>query len=80
VIRRLAPHCSRVEMADLPYRKDELKLLKAMGRETANIHFGSKDALDGVKSDLLARKAEWLTKAATAMVEATRKDWTDWRG
>jgi hypothetical protein len=78
-VRRLAPHCSRVEMADLPHRKDELKLLKAMGEETANLHLGTPDRVAEVKGHLATRKAHWLRAAATAMVEATERDWQEWK-
>jgi hypothetical protein len=79
VIRRLAPHCSRVEMTELPHRTDDLRLLRAMGRETANIHLGSKDAIPAVRDDLSRRSPKWLFHCATAMADATRKDWADWR-
>ena len=78
-IRRLAPHCSRVELTELPHRTDDLKLVKAMGRETANVHLGSKDAIDAVKKDLAQRPAKWLFHAATAMADATRADWREWQ-
>jgi hypothetical protein len=79
VIRRLAPHCSRVEMTELPHRTDDLRLLRAMGREIANIHLGSPDAIPAVRDDLAKRSSKWLFHAATAMADATRKDWNDWR-
>jgi len=78
-IRRLAPHCSRIELTELPHRTDDLHLLRAMGRETANIHLGSKDAIAAVKKDLAKRPAKWLFEAATAMAEATKADWTEWQ-
>ena len=78
-IRRLAPHCSRVELTELPHRTDDLKLLRAMGRETANIHLGSKDAIAAVRKDLAKRPAKWLFEAAAAMAEATRADWKEWQ-
>ena len=40
IVRRLAPDCSRVELAALPKDRDEQKLLQAMGQETANVHVG----------------------------------------
>lgn len=80
VIRRLAPHCSRVEMADLPKDRDHDHLLRTMGRETANIHLGSQERIADLRHHLAAQKPGWLAKAATAMAEATRKDWQDWRG
>jgi len=78
-IRRLGPHCSRVELTELPHRNDDLKLVKAMGRETANVHLGSPDAIDALKKDLAKRPAKWLFHAATAMADATRADWAEWR-
>ena len=78
-IRRLAPHCSRIELTELPHRTDDLRLLRAMGRETANIHLGSKDAVAAVKADLAKRPVKWLFDAATAMAEATKADWKEWQ-
>jgi len=79
VIRRLGPHCSRIEMADLPDRKDEAKLLKAMGAEIANIHLGDPDQIHAIKQDMASRKPHWLRNAAQAMLAATEKDWKEWR-
>ncbi len=78
VIRRLSPDCSRIELADLPKQRDELKLLKAMGFETANVHLGSREAVAAVRADLARRPAGWLAAAAKAMVEATTHDWQAW--
>ena len=52
--------------------------MNAMGRETANIHLGSKQAIAAVRKDLDARPGKWLFRAATAMAEATRADWQAW--
>jgi hypothetical protein len=41
IVRRLAPDCSRIELAALPRERDETRLLHAMGWETANVHLGS---------------------------------------
>ena len=41
IVRRLAPDCSKIELAAVPREKDETKLLHAMGWETANVHLGS---------------------------------------
>src|SRR5205807_1378378 len=38
IVRRLSPHCSRIELATLRAPGKELRLLRAMGWETANIH------------------------------------------
>jgi Uncharacterized protein conserved in bacteria (DUF2252) len=78
VVRRLAPDCSRVELGMLPKGQDELRLLEAMGRETANIHSGSMRAIARVKRDLGKRRDGWLHNAAKSMVEATTEDWKKW--
>jgi hypothetical protein len=78
VLRRLAPDCSRIELATLPKAKDELKLLNAMGWETANVHLGSPAAVGNLLKDLRKRPAKWLLKASTAMARATMADWKEW--
>jgi hypothetical protein len=80
VVRRLAPDCSRVEMGMLPKGRDEERLLEDMGRETANIHMGSKRAIARVKRDLTKRRVGWLHDAARSMVRATTEDWQRWIG
>jgi hypothetical protein len=80
VVRRLAPDCSRVELAMMSKDHDAHKLLEAMGRETANVHLGSRRAIARVERDLAKRPAAWLHHAAREMVEATIKDWNEWRG
>jgi len=80
VLRRLAPDCSRVELAMLPMDRDQHKLLEAMGRETANIHLGSKHTIKKVKQDLAKRPDGWLHDASKTMVEAITKDWQSWCG
>ena len=78
LIRRLAPDCSRIELGSLPKTRDELKLLHAMGRETANIHLGTKAAVGRVLKDLSQRPGKWLRRAAEAMAKATLEDWKGW--
>jgi uncharacterized protein DUF2252 len=41
LMRRIGPHCSRIELADFPKRSDEVRILEAMGGETANVHLGN---------------------------------------
>ncbi len=81
VVRRLAPHCCRVELATLPSQRDDKRLLRAMGRETANVHLGSgPGAAAAVRADLDQRSShQWLRHAAEAMEDATRADWKAWR-
>jgi len=78
LLRRLAPDCSRIELSQLPKKRDALKLLKAMGFETANIHLGTKNAAQRITADLKKRPARWLYEAAQAMEQATRADWRSW--
>jgi len=79
IVRRLAPDCSRVELASMPSERDESRLLRAMGFETANVHLGTPRAAKAILRDLAKRPADWLHKAATAMVKATTADWREWR-
>jgi hypothetical protein len=79
LVRRLAPDCSRIELASLAAERDEARLLYSMGWETANMHFGSPQAIPKIKRDLTQKKGRWLHKAAKAMYKATLKDWEDWR-
>ncbi len=79
VVRRLAPDCSRIELASLSKDRDEARLLYSMGWETANMHFSTPQAIAKAKQDLAARRGRWLHKAAKAMLAATRKDWEKWQ-
>jgi uncharacterized protein (DUF2252 family) len=79
VLRRLAPDCSRIELADLSGVQDECKLLRMMGWETGNVHLGSIARREAILSDLKGRRAGWLCDAARTMRDATIKDWRAWR-
>jgi uncharacterized protein (DUF2252 family) len=79
IVRRLAPDCSRVELASMPKERDESRLLRAMGFETANVHLGTPRAAKLILRDLDKRPATWLHEAASAMVKATTADWREWR-
>jgi hypothetical protein len=79
LVRRLAPDCSRIELASLSAERDEARLLYSMGWETANMHFGSAQAIPQIKRDLAQKKGRWLHKAAKSMCKATLLDWEDWR-
>jgi hypothetical protein len=79
VVRRLAPDCSRIELASLSKDRDEARLLYSMGWETANMHFATPQAIAKVKQDLAARRNRWLHKSAKAMLAATMKDWNKWQ-
>jgi Uncharacterized protein conserved in bacteria (DUF2252) len=79
LVRRLAPDCSRIELASLPAERDESRLLYDMGWETANMHFASAKAIPQIDHDLGKRHGRWLHKAAKAMYRATIDDWEEWR-
>jgi hypothetical protein len=75
LVRRLGPHCSRIELTSLPKQRDEERLLHAMGRETAHVHWGTLEAVDAVRADLGKRKGGWLRAAAKRPLQ----DWEDWK-
>src|SRR6266571_3398804 len=79
IVRRLSPHCSRIELSLLPKNRDECRLLFAMGWETANIHLGSRGALKEVRRHLETLTRRQLESDAQAMTKAVRKDWQRWR-
>lgn len=79
LVRRLSPDCSRIELAQLPEERDEVRLLHAMGWETANIHLGTPQAMLGVLRDLSRRPHHWLERSAQAMSEAIESDWVEWK-
>ena len=78
VTRRLAPHCSRIELAHLA-SGDVERVLHGMGAELANVHLGTEEAAAAILQDLAQRPANWLTDAASIMADAIEKDWVDWR-
>jgi hypothetical protein len=79
VVRRLAPDCTRIELKMLPAKRDDYRLLRAMGWETANIHLGSMFAPDPVLADLRARPQDWLRDSTRRMLHAVQQDWKQWR-
>ncbi|HEV3196668.1 MAG TPA: DUF2252 family protein, partial [Bryobacteraceae bacterium] len=77
IVRRLAPDCSRIELSALPKERDELRLLHAMGWETANVHLGSTKPRP-LLADLKKRPVNWLLDAARKMEKAVRADFEDY--
>ena len=55
-----------------------MRLLQAMGFETANVHLGSREA-HVMETDLRKRPANWLQEAAGVMTESVEDDWKQWR-
>jgi len=73
IVRRLAPDCSRIELSALPAERDTLRLLHAMGWETANIHLGTLKPRV-LLADLKQRPRGWLLQAARRMEESVLAD------
>jgi hypothetical protein len=78
IVRRLSPHCSRIELATLRAPGQELRLLRAMGWETANIHLGTKTARNPILKHIQKQKGKWLHEATEEMLKAVRDDWKTW--
>jgi hypothetical protein len=79
VVRRIAPDCHRIEIADLQKKRDVPTLLRMMGWEAGNIHLGSPTKRIQILRDLDGRKDHWLQDAAERMVEVILQDWREWR-
>ena len=79
-VRRLAPDCCKLDLGDLPGQRDEQRLLRAMGKETANAHCGSADSLPAV-----ARTSRWagpglaLQQPPEPWPRPVREEWKEWR-
>jgi hypothetical protein len=76
IVRRLAPDCSRIELEDLPHGRDEERLVRAMGWETANLHMGRKRVV--ILADLKGRPKRWLETSALAMADSVETEWRQW--
>ena len=79
VVRGLAPDRCRIELDELGPERDEVRMMRAMGWETANIHLGTRGKVKDVLVDLKERKKNWLVKYADRMVGVTLDDWEDWK-
>lgn len=78
IVRRLSPHCSRIELVTLRTQRGEMRLLHAMGWETANIHLGTKNVGKAILSHMRKQKGKWLHEATEAMLKTVRDDWKTW--
>ena len=79
IVRRLSPHCSRIELAGLEVQGSEMRLLHAMGRETANIHLGTNRAAKEILQHARKQKRRWLHQASLAMLNRVFEDWKTWK-
>jgi len=79
IVRRLSPHCSRIELSALTAQGEEGRLLHAMGWETANVHLGTNSARKKILRHLDKQKVKWLHEATEAMLQGVRDDWKTWK-
>jgi len=79
IVRRLSPHCSRIELRQIKVQGVEMRLLYAMGWETANIHIGTRRSSKLILRHLQKQKAKWLHTASEEMLSAVREDWKVWK-
>ena len=70
----MSPRCSRIEPEALGKSQDELRLLQAMGWETASIHLGTEDRCEAVLKDLRQRRGNWPEASAETMAGAMETD------
>ncbi|MCU0646627.1 MAG: DUF2252 domain-containing protein [Gemmatimonadaceae bacterium] len=77
IVRRLAPDCSRIELASLPHERDETKLLYAMGWETANVHLGSASRRS-LRREAAAHTDRWLARTARVLHDEIERDYEAW--
>jgi hypothetical protein len=78
-VRRLAPDCIKIDLADLPRDHDERRLLICMGAELANVHLGDMKAARRAAAHLSRQSGPWLLRAALAMSVSVNHDWREFR-
>jgi hypothetical protein len=78
VVRRLSPNNRKIEVVDEPGALLDPRMLRAMGRELANIHLGTGDARKAIKRDLSRRKRGWLREAAGDAMKFVRGEYKEW--
>ncbi len=79
LLRRLAPHCTRIDLTELPSLREEQRLLYAMGFEAANVHLGTPGARAAIRRELAARRQAWLHPLAGALADQVIGEWRKWR-
>jgi hypothetical protein len=76
VVRRLAPDCDKI---DEIVGEREVRVLRLMGLETANMHVCDAPVLHDLAKDLDARPEGWLKAAVKDMLKSVRADWEAWQ-
>ena len=78
ITRRLARDSRKIELKASPGEPDEIRLLGAMGSETANVHLASAAAVPAIRKDLGRLGHKWLYAGACAMRDATKEEQKAW--
>jgi len=78
IVRRLAPDCSRIDLEELPKKRQEMALFRAMGWEIANVHCGSPN-LAAVRQHLATLPHDWLDEASELMRSTLDDEFRDWK-
>jgi hypothetical protein len=82
LIRQLAPDIAKIDMPQPQDKRLGLAphLLGLMGRETANVHLGSRTTQDLVErlDELEQNLRGWFSAATDRMVESVRNDHVKW--
>lgn len=79
LIRRLSPDSNPIEIADLPKKRDEHKLLHAMGTEVGNVHLGERRQRRRILQDVRRKPNNWLRQAGKQMARTIEKEWKQYR-
>jgi hypothetical protein len=79
IVRRLSPHCSRIELTQMKAQGKEIRLLHSMGWETANIHLETRNATKPILRHMNKQRGKWLHEASAAMLKVVRDDWKMWK-
>jgi hypothetical protein len=80
LVRRLWPDCNPIKIEELPGKRDEEILLRAMGTETANVLLGDRRQTKAILADLKRRDPAWLPTAAKKMAKFFLREWKEYRG
>ncbi len=78
ILRRLSPDSNPIYLETLKAH-DELRLVRAMGIEAANVHLGSRTRIRAVLADLNRRPSDWLHAAAKTMAKFVERDWKEYQ-
>jgi hypothetical protein len=78
IARRLAPDCSRIDLAQLPKQRQEVALFRAMGLEIANVHCGSQNVVS-LRWHLASLDRHWLRDSSVLLHSQIRSEFRQWR-